>query len=253
MEDWDPLGVLGARGGVGGTAAAAAAIAVSPSSPSAAVVDVSTLSTKSAVADAAARSPFLDWPARRGAILREFTVLGKMAFRANAALLKDGEAGAGGEEDPGEGQNMPLAKARQRLEALEAASKGIRTVEMSQADYEQRIRTLNRALSNAWESGHRVASLKIAIQCAKLLGEDRVPTFYPSAFVLVTEILDSFGTLVFSRLKAIADDEHRRISGPLSAAGKKAAMPPGLPEDFIAADVGSEARETAKNWMYKVS
>jgi len=83
-------------------------------------------------------------------------------------------------------------------------------------------------------------------QCAKLLGEHRVPQFYPSMFVMVTEILDTFGRLVFDRLKYIADQEHRRIGG-----GGKGS--PGLVDDFIAADVGGEARETCRNWMYKTS
>lgn len=79
-----------------------------------------------------------------------------------------------------------------------------------------------------------------------MLGEHRVPQFYPSMFVMVTEILDTFGRLVFDRLKYIADAEHKRIGG----GGKGAA---GLPEDFIAADVSGEARETCRNWLYKTS
>jgi hypothetical protein len=44
--------------------------------------------------------------------------------------------------------------------------------------------------------------LKIAIQCAKLLGDTSVPTFYPSTYSLLTMVLDTFGDLVFQRIKS---------------------------------------------------
>ncbi|KAI4469029.1 esophageal cancer associated protein [Holotrichia oblita] len=60
---------------------------------------------------------------------------------------------------------------------------------------------LNRELVLAWNSEQRVKALKIAIQCAKLLSDTDVLRFYPSKFVLITDILDSFGQLVYERLR----------------------------------------------------
>lgn len=59
----------------------------------------------------------------------------------------------------------------------------------------------NLFLFQAWASEQRVKAFKIAIQCSKLLSDVNVMQFYPSKFVLITDILDTFGNLVFARLK----------------------------------------------------
>lgn len=53
----------------------------------------------------------------------------------------------------------------------------------------------------AWDSEQRVKAFKIAIQCSKLLSDISVMQFYPSKFVLISDVLDNFGALVFDRLK----------------------------------------------------
>jgi len=63
--------------------------------------------------------------------------------------------------------------------------------------------------------------------------------FYPSLFVLVTEILDTFGRLVFERIKQKG----------LTPEGKLKMRV----QDFGPRDVTEEARETCKNWFYKVA
>ena len=47
----------------------------------------------------------------------------------------------------------------------------------------------------------RVASLKLSIQCAKLLGDTSQPHYYPAMFCYVTDVLESFGKMVFDRIK----------------------------------------------------
>lgn len=68
-------------------------------------------------------------------------------------------------------------------------------------EYIDRIEELNIELTKAWKSEQRVKALKIAIQCAKLLADTRVIQFYPSKFVLITDILDNFGKLVTNRIE----------------------------------------------------
>jgi hypothetical protein len=111
------------------------------------------------------------------------------------------------------GATPALEKARARLEQLENAARGVATVEMSAEQYQRRIEKLQRDLQRAWERNQRVTALKIAIQCSKLLCDPRVPQYYPSMFVLVTDILDTFGALVFDRLKSLADTEHMKMGG----------------------------------------
>lgn len=74
------------------------------------------------------------------------------------------------------------------------------STEVSQEEFVQKIELLREELIKAWNNDHRVNSLKIAIQCSKLLGETSVE-FYPRQFVLITDILDLFGRLVYDRLK----------------------------------------------------
>jgi len=62
------------------------------------------------------------------------------------------------------------------------------------------VQELNTSLIQAWQEDQRVKSLKIVIQCAKLLSDISVIQFYPSKFVLVTDILDTFGRLVYDRI-----------------------------------------------------
>lgn len=85
---------------------------------------------------------------------------------------------------------------------------------LSQQDYANRIEELNQSLKEAWASDQKVKALKIVIQvtetprpdpwaetvkclplpqCSKLLSDTAVIQFYPSKFVLITDILDTFG------------------------------------------------------------
>ena len=99
-------------------------------------------------------------------------------------------------------------------------------------------------------------SLKIAIQSAKLLCENSVntcPQFYPSMFVLVADILDSFGELVFERLslKAVNGDDGSKRTTRKGEEGKEPERT--LRDDFTPVDVNLEASETCQNWFYKIA
>eukprot|EP00456_Euglypha_rotunda_P075972 TRINITY_DN7076_c0_g2_i1.p1 TRINITY_DN7076_c0_g2~~TRINITY_DN7076_c0_g2_i1.p1 ORF type:complete len:377 (+),score=71.48 TRINITY_DN7076_c0_g2_i1:101-1132(+) len=99
-------------------------------------------------------------------------------------------------------------------------------------------------MKTAWDTGERVLALKIAIQCAKLLNDTSVPQFYPSMYVLLTAVLDTFGDLVYERIK-------RKGVVVQTAGGKTVAS--ALPHDFQASDVSLNAKETCRNWFYKTA
>lgn len=100
-------------------------------------------------------------------------------------------------------------KVKNRLEQLQLDDfdeNSIRRVnDLTQQEYQSRIDQLNQGLIQAWKTDERVKALKIAIQCTKILADTSVISFYPSQFVLITDILDNFGKLVFERLRTKAD------------------------------------------------
>ncbi len=116
-------------------------------------------------------------------------------------------------------------KLKNRLEELDQFEEEANMQEMinlSQHEYTKRIEDLNSEMLQAWNEDERVKSLKIVIQvvvfgvlicslffcilffakCAKLLADTSVIQFYPSKFVLITDILDTFGKLVYERIRA---------------------------------------------------
>ena len=69
-----------------------------------------------------------------------------------------------------------------------------------------------------------------------MLGDTSYPSFFPTVFAVVAEILDSFGELVYERV----------LAKGTPAGGQ-------LPPSFTHADVGEEGVETTRNWFYKVA
>uniref|UniRef100_A0A8C5U9Q5 VPS35 endosomal protein-sorting factor-like n=1 Tax=Malurus cyaneus samueli TaxID=2593467 RepID=A0A8C5U9Q5_9PASS len=107
---------------------------------------------------------------------------------------------------------------------------------LTQQDYMNRIEELNQSLKDAWSSDQKVKALKIVIQCSKLLSDTTVIQFYPSKFVLITDILDTFGKLVYERILSMCMDN--RVS---------------LPDNFSPESVNDTAKETCLNWFFKIA
>ncbi|CAK9870815.1 unnamed protein product [Sphagnum jensenii] len=128
------------------------------------------------------------------------------------------------------------------LEELEDPEKEAReeTKIISQQEYVTRLRELNNDIAHAWLNNERVSALRLSIKVARLLMDTSVPQFYPTLFVLVTDVMDTVGNLVWIRIKKKAE---------IDDAGNSIAI---LPVDFTSDDVRQEAKDTCNNWFYKI-
>jgi len=221
-------------------------LGASGSAPGAAFSSVGSVLLGAATHDEEApASRFLTWKHRRADILKQYAVAGQI--KINSDLLNvDGIAAAslGSNLDDGAAAadkkvNMLDAKTRGRLEQLEQAegtADESRIIRLTQQELVSRVDKLNVELGKAWEAEERVRALKIAIQVSKMLGDTAFPQFYPTVFVLVTEMLDHFGELVYARV-------HAKGQAPSKT----------LREGFAPSEVLEEGVETTKNWFYKVA
>lgn len=132
-------------------------------------------------------------------------------------------------------------KIKQRLAVL--GTEGNKRV-ITQKKYITFLEELNDELKKAWnEDNDRVNSLKIVIKCTKMLSKTLVPEFYPSMFVLVVEIMDTFGSLVYNRIKEKSIIKDRYTNKIVFR----------LPKEFTTFQVPPRAKEICNNWFYKIS
>lgn len=135
-------------------------------------------------------------------------------------------------------------RTRDRLRQLEGDSASEKQMRMTQTEYTDELKRLHKEIARAWTSGERVLSIKLMIKCTKLLADTRsAPQFYPTVFVMVTEMLDTFGSLVYERIKNKAE------VNPENPDGKRKR----LPRDFEPSDINVDACETCRNWFYKIA
>ncbi|KAF1374178.1 hypothetical protein PFLUV_G00246850 [Perca fluviatilis] len=172
---------------------------------------------------------FEPWSLKRGEILARFTTTEKLSIN----LFMGSDRG----KAPSPGSSAVSEKVRTRLEELDDLEEGSQRelLNLSQQDYANRIEELNQSLKEAWASDQKVKALKIVIQCSKLLSDTSVIQFYPSKFVLITDILDTFGRLVYDRIWTMCSD------------------PRPLPDSFTVDDVNDTAKETCLNWFFKIA
>ncbi|KAG8432982.1 hypothetical protein GDO86_017303 [Hymenochirus boettgeri] len=174
-------------------------------------------------------SDFVPWSSKRGEILSRYTTTEKLSINLFMGSDKNRPTNAG---------SAVSEKVRTRLEELDDLEEGSQKelLNLTQQDYISRIEELNQSLKDAWASDQKVKALKIVIQCSKLLSDTSVIQFYPSKFVLITDILDTFGKLVYERISSMCLDN--RAS---------------LPANFSPESVNDTAKETCLNWFFKIA
>ncbi|KAG0484779.1 hypothetical protein HPP92_008858 [Vanilla planifolia] len=110
----------------------------------------------------------------------------------------------------------------------------------TQQEYASQLQELKRKIDQAWKAGDHIKALKLSIKVSRLLIDTSVLQFYPTLFLLVIDILDIFGDMVWERIKKKAEcSEDGALICP-------------LPENFLAVDVCTEAKETCHNWFCKI-
>ncbi|XP_048235004.1 VPS35 endosomal protein-sorting factor-like isoform X2 [Ricinus communis] len=111
---------------------------------------------------------------------------------------------------------------------------------ITRQEYVSRLNELKDEIMRAWHGEDRVTALKLSIKVAKLLMDTSVLQFYPTLFVLATDVMDMLGDMVWKRIRQKAE---------LSESGTFLRT---LPEIFKASDICSDAKDTCNNWFCKV-
>ncbi|XP_017037516.1 VPS35 endosomal protein sorting factor-like isoform X3 [Drosophila kikkawai] len=175
----------------------------------------------------------LQWSSRRLGILNRFTTNEKLSL-STSFLVASGSLDGGSEI---KAHTVVADKTKYRLEQLDHFDDGSmrHMMDLTQQEYIQRFEQLKQELIQSWHNDQRVKALKIAIQCAKMLADTTVLQFYPSQYVLITDILDVFGKLVYDRLRSKASGDPGAVSAATLEREREA------------------ARDTCQNWFYKIA
>ncbi|EYC28836.1 hypothetical protein Y032_0007g3452 [Ancylostoma ceylanicum] len=133
------------------------------------------------------------------------------------------------------------SKTRHRLEVLEDMS-GLRKLsDISQNEFVTHVNELREQFLAAWEDNKRIEAVRIMTELARLLSAPTTPCFFPVQWVLVTDILDLFGKLVYERLLSKANEERQAIGySPLT-------------NNFVSDDILPDTTEVAQNWFCKIA
>ncbi|KAI5060297.1 hypothetical protein GOP47_0024717 [Adiantum capillus-veneris] len=180
--------------------------------------------------DELAETAAKDWENHRASILRRFSSNGTIKVSAPLDILSKQLKGRG---------KFSASAHLQELDEMRGGANDDAEI-ISQEEYVFRLRELNDNIADAWKNNERVATLRLAVKVAKLLSDTSTPRFYPTLFILATDILETIGNLVWRRIKGKAElDDDGKLIKP-------------LPENFTADDIRQEAKDTCSNWFYKI-
>ncbi|GMP52390.1 hypothetical protein CsSME_00018222 [Camellia sinensis var. sinensis] len=118
------------------------------------------------------------------------------------------------------------------------AEDGIKVI--SQQEYVSCLHELKDEIARAWQADDRVTSLKVSIKVARLLTDTSVLQFYPTLFVLATDVMDMLGNMVWQRIKQKA--EFAEDGNVIRS----------FPENFDEKYICLDAKETCSNWFFKI-
>ncbi|CAH2036358.1 unnamed protein product [Thlaspi arvense] len=181
-----------------------------------------------------------EWKSLKRILVQRFPVSKVISFSPISSIIMKGSKGMvlfcfahSTVENPSTLSHLDEAGSEQT--SLEETAKII-----NQQDYLAKVHELRDGITCAWQAEDRVTSLKLSIKVTKLLMDTTVLQFYPTVFVIVTDMLDMLGDMVWERIKEKAEHD---VDGTVICT---------LLNDFQASDICLEARETCYNWFCKV-
>nr|XP_039249347.1 VPS35 endosomal protein-sorting factor-like [Styela clava] len=173
---------------------------------------------------------FEHWASKKLFILSNYTLDEKLSMQM-ISISKSGDKAVGRSFNSSSTTERLQIRLNQLNDMEEGSVQELKT--QSQQNFIDRMYDLGKNLRQSWESNQKVNALKIAIQCAKMLSDVSVMQFYPSKFVLIADILQTFGQLVYGRILS---------------------MCAGMSADKIDLDkVSDNAKEICLNWMMKIA
>ena len=129
-------------------------------------------------------------------------------------------------------------RAKMRVERLDSDT----GIQNNQVALIRLVEGLDADLKVLWERGEKVKALRVAIQATKLLSVPKVPQCYPSVFVLVATVLDTFGNFVSERLQTAAAGKSFVVATLLKRG-----------QDASADLIPPETVEMCNNWFLKIA
>nr|XP_033515798.1 VPS35 endosomal protein sorting factor-like isoform X2 [Nicotiana tomentosiformis] len=173
--------------------------------------------------------PGKEWTSYKKVLMQKFPVSKMISVSSlSSSIMKTGK----GTEKPSANAHLEELDDPQRF-----AEEGIKYITLQ--EYVSRLTELKDEISRAWHANDRITSFNFSIKVAKLLSDTSILQFYPTLFVLATEILDMLGDMVWERIRQKAEYTE---DGTLVH----------LPDNFRATEICAEAKETCYNWFFKV-
>ena len=126
-----------------------------------------------------------------------------------------------------------IEKGRTRIEELESNKNDFDVV--TSGEFVKKMEVIKREMMQKWEKEDKVGTLKIIIQCTKMLNDVFTPKFYTHKFLLIADILDNFARLVYERILKLSFGSKNLV-------------------DFsnINPTIGTQvAKDVCSNWIFK--
>ncbi|CAM8972452.1 unnamed protein product [Rhodiola kirilowii] len=112
---------------------------------------------------------------------------------------------------------------------------------ITRQEYIAHLQKLKDDISRAWHDDDRFTSLKLCTKVARLLMDTSVTHFYPTLFVMATDIMDMLGDMVWGRIKYISENAEDQI------------VTCTLTDSIDPTTICNDARETCINWFCKIA